>query len=198
MRSTAGGSGGPSKGSQSRIHAALNRCRANSAERRPSGSPQPRACPCTPSRSPAFTSASPAPPSTASTSRVRAGEFYALLGPNGAGKTTTLRMVAGLLQPDAGSISIFGIDALRDPIAAKRVTAWVSDEPMIYDKLTPFEYLEFVAGLWRSSRAAAARAPTSSSTCSACAPSRTSAARASPRACARRWRSPAPWSTTRA
>ncbi|MEO8683408.1 MAG: ATP-binding cassette domain-containing protein, partial [Devosia sp.] len=42
---------------------------------------------------------------------IRAGEFYALLGPNGAGKTTILRMVAGLLQPDAGAISIFGIDA---------------------------------------------------------------------------------------
>jgi ABC-2 type transport system ATP-binding protein len=79
---------------------------------------------------------------------VRTGEFYALLGPNGAGKTTTLRMVAGLLQPDAGSIAIAGVDALRDPIAAKQVTAWVSDEPMIYDKLTPLEYLEFVAGLW--------------------------------------------------
>jgi ABC-2 type transport system ATP-binding protein len=79
---------------------------------------------------------------------VREGEFYALLGPNGAGKTTTLRMVAGLLQPDAGTISIAGIDALGDPIAAKQVTAWVSDEPMIYDKLTPLEYLEFVAGLW--------------------------------------------------
>jgi len=79
---------------------------------------------------------------------VRSGEFYALLGPNGAGKTTTLRMVAGLLQPDAGSIAITGIDALRDPVAAKQVTAWVSDEPMIYDKLTPLEYLEFVAGLW--------------------------------------------------
>jgi ABC-2 type transport system ATP-binding protein len=79
---------------------------------------------------------------------VRGGEFYALLGPNGAGKTTTLRMVAGLLQPDSGSISVLGIDALRDPIAAKQITAWVSDEPMIYDKLTPLEYLEFVAGLW--------------------------------------------------
>ncbi len=103
---------------------------------------------------------------------IRAGEFYALLGPNGAGKTTTLRMVAGLLQPDAGAISVFGIDALRDPIESKRIIAWVSDEPMIYldalrdpieskriiawvsdepmiyDKLTPFEYLEFVAGLW--------------------------------------------------
>jgi len=79
---------------------------------------------------------------------VRTGEFYCLLGPNGAGKTTTLRMVAGLLMPDAGSISVFGIDALADPVEAKRIMAWVSDEPMIYDKLTPFEYLEFVAGLW--------------------------------------------------
>ena len=79
---------------------------------------------------------------------VRAGEFYALVGPNGAGKTTTLRMVAGLLRPDAGSVSIFGVDALSDPVAAKQIMAWVSDEPMIYDKLTPVEYLEFVAGLW--------------------------------------------------
>jgi ABC-2 type transport system ATP-binding protein len=86
---------------------------------------------------------------------VRAGEFYALLGPNGAGKTTILRMVAGLLRPDAGAIRIFGVDALLDPVAAKQVLAWVSDEPMIYDKLTPFEYLEFVAGLWGVDAAAA-------------------------------------------
>ena len=77
---------------------------------------------------------------------IRAGEFYSLLGPNGAGKTTTLRMVAGLLPPDDGSIHICGIDARRDPVEAKRIVAWVSDEPMIYDKLTPYEYLEFVAG----------------------------------------------------
>jgi ABC-2 type transport system ATP-binding protein len=79
---------------------------------------------------------------------VRAGEFYALLGPNGAGKTTTLRMIAGLLRPDAGTIRVSGIDALADPVAAKRMMAWISDEPMIYDKLTPQEYLEFIAGLW--------------------------------------------------
>jgi ABC-2 type transport system ATP-binding protein len=77
------------------------------------------------------------------------GEFYALVGPNGAGKTTTLRMVAGLLRPDAGTITIGGINAQSDPIAAKQITAWLSDEPMIYDRLTPFEYLAFVAGLWR-------------------------------------------------
>ena len=80
---------------------------------------------------------------------LRAGEFYVLLGPNGAGKTTILRMVAGLLQADAGAISIFGIDARRSPVEAKRVVAWVSDEPMVYDRLTPLEYLEFVAGLWQ-------------------------------------------------
>jgi len=80
--------------------------------------------------------------------QVRQGEFYALLGPNGAGKTTILRMVAGLLQPEAGTIKICGIDSRRDPIAAKSVVAWVSDEPMVYDRLTPLEYLEFVGGLW--------------------------------------------------
>jgi len=80
---------------------------------------------------------------------VYGGEFYALVGPNGAGKTTTLRMIVGLLRPDAGSIAIASIDALVDPVGAKQITAWLSDEPMIYDRLTPFEYLEFVAGLWR-------------------------------------------------
>ncbi|MES1157013.1 MAG: ABC transporter ATP-binding protein [Alphaproteobacteria bacterium] len=79
---------------------------------------------------------------------IRAGELYALLGPNGAGKTTTLRMVAGLLKPDGGAIRVFGVDALSDPIAAKRVIAWLPDEPMLYDKLTAWEYLEFIAGLW--------------------------------------------------
>ncbi|HEX7760557.1 MAG TPA: ABC transporter ATP-binding protein [Caulobacteraceae bacterium] len=86
---------------------------------------------------------------------VRAGELYALLGPNGAGKTTTLRMVAGLLKPDAGSIFVFGIDALAQPAAAKQIIAWAPDEPMLYDRLTPMEYLEFVAGLWGVDAAAA-------------------------------------------
>ena len=79
---------------------------------------------------------------------VRAGELYALLGPNGAGKTTTLRMVTGLLRPDVGTIKVFGVDALADSLSAKRMIAWLPDEPMLYDKLTAMEYLEFVAGLW--------------------------------------------------
>src|SRR5690606_1752016 len=88
---------------------------------------------------------------------INAGEFYALLGPNGAGKTTILRMVAGLLKPDAGSISVLGVDAQADPVAAKRLMAWVSDEPMVYDRLTPLEYLAFVAGLWEVQPDQAAR-----------------------------------------
>lgn len=88
---------------------------------------------------------------------IRRGEFYALLGPNGAGKTTTLRMVAGLLRPDGGSIKILDIDALNDPVAAKAVTAWVPDEPAVYDKLDPIEYLEFIAGLWGMDEAKASK-----------------------------------------
>ena len=130
---------------------------------------------------------------------VRSGEFYALLGPNGAGKTTTLRMVAGLLRPDAGSVSVLGIDALADPVAAKQITAWVSDEPMIYDKLTP-------AGISRLRRRALGHRPrgfanrrrTISWSRSASSRICTSAARDFPRACARRWRWPEHWFTTRA
>jgi len=79
---------------------------------------------------------------------VRRGELYALLGPNGAGKTTTLRLVTGLLAPDAGTVEVLGIDLATAPAAAKSKLAYLPDEPMLYGKLKPFEYLEFVAGLW--------------------------------------------------
>jgi ABC-2 type transport system ATP-binding protein len=61
-------------------------------------------------------------------------------------------MVSGLLKPDAGAISVFGIDAIANPVAAKRIIGWLSDEPMIYEKLTPLEYLEFVSGFGAWSR----------------------------------------------
>lgn len=79
---------------------------------------------------------------------IAAGEIYALLGPNGAGKTTTLRIIAGLLHPDAGSIEIFGISIINSPLQAKAMMAWLPDEPLLYDKLSALEYLQFVAGLW--------------------------------------------------
>ena len=89
--------------------------------------------------------------------RFEPGVFFALLGPNGAGKTTTLRAIAGLCEPDGGSIEVFGIDARRDPLAARRIIAWLPDEPQLYDKLDPLEYLEFVAGLWDVPAAVAER-----------------------------------------
>ena len=80
------------------------------------------------------------------------GQFHALLGPNGAGKTTTLCIVAGLLKADAGHVAIFGHDTVRETDAAKRITAFLPDDPMLYGKLNPLEYLEFVAGLWESTQ----------------------------------------------
>jgi ABC-2 type transport system ATP-binding protein len=85
------------------------------------------------------------------------GEFHALLGPNGAGKTTTLRIVAGLAKADTGSVSVFGHDVMLDPIAAKRIMAFLPDDPLLYGKLTALEYLEFVAGLWSIESATAAK-----------------------------------------
>jgi ABC-2 type transport system ATP-binding protein len=76
------------------------------------------------------------------------GEFHALLGPNGAGKTTTLRLVAGLMKPDFGTVAILGRDIAAQPAEAKRGLAFLPDDPLLYGKLYPLEYLEFVAGLW--------------------------------------------------
>ncbi|MDF5712373.1 MAG: ABC transporter ATP-binding protein [Rhizonema sp. NSF051] len=80
--------------------------------------------------------------------QITQGSFYALLGPNGAGKTTTLRMVAGLLQPDSGDAVILGHSITRASNAGKQLLAYIPDEPLIYGKLRPMEYLEFIAGLW--------------------------------------------------
>lgn len=80
--------------------------------------------------------------------QITEGSFYALLGANGAGKTTTLRMVAGLLQADSGDILILGHSIKRSPQKAKQFLAYLPDEPLLYNKLRPMEYLEFVAGLW--------------------------------------------------
>jgi ABC-2 type transport system ATP-binding protein len=80
--------------------------------------------------------------------RVPRGLLYAFLGPNGAGKTTSIRMIAGLLRPDAGEVFIEGVPLRDNPSAAKRPLAYVPDDPVLYGKLRPLEYLEFVAALW--------------------------------------------------
>lgn len=79
---------------------------------------------------------------------VEAGEVFGFLGPNGAGKTTTLRMLAGILRPTSGVIHIGGADLLADPTSAKRRLGFIPDRPFVYEKLTGWEYLRFVAGLY--------------------------------------------------
>jgi ABC-2 type transport system ATP-binding protein len=79
---------------------------------------------------------------------VAAGEIHGFLGPNGAGKTTTIRMVAGLLKPTAGSVTIAGHDLAREPEAAKRALGFIPDRPFLYEKLTAAEFLRFHGGLY--------------------------------------------------
>ena len=76
------------------------------------------------------------------------GELFGLLGPNGAGKTSTLRMIAGILRPDAGSVSIDGFDIVADPYRAKARLGYIPDRPFVYEKLTGTELLRFAAGLY--------------------------------------------------
>jgi len=79
---------------------------------------------------------------------IAGGEFFAVLGPNGAGKTTTIKMVAGLLRPTAGRILVGGVDVQVDPIGAKKVCAYVPDQPFLYDKLSGLEFMNFIADLY--------------------------------------------------
>jgi ABC-2 type transport system ATP-binding protein len=79
---------------------------------------------------------------------IKAGEVFGVLGVNGAGKTTTLRMLAGILTPTAGDISIFGISLRDNPIEAKRICGYIPDRPYLYNKLTGREFLYFVSDLY--------------------------------------------------
>ncbi len=76
---------------------------------------------------------------------VSRGELFAFVGPNGAGKTTTIKIIAGLLRPDAGRVQVCGHSMHHDGQAAKSVIAYVPDQPFLYDKLTGREFLHFVA-----------------------------------------------------
>jgi ABC-2 type transport system ATP-binding protein len=79
---------------------------------------------------------------------INTGEIFALLGPNGSGKSTTLKMLLGLVQPDAGEISVLGLDVLKDPVAVKRQAGYVPESPNIYEFLTGIEYLDFIADIY--------------------------------------------------
>ena len=79
---------------------------------------------------------------------VAPGEVLGLVGPNGAGKTSTLRCLSGIIPPSRGAIRIGDHDLVRDPIAAKRLLAFFSDEPRLFDYLTVRQHLAFVARIY--------------------------------------------------
>lgn len=79
--------------------------------------------------------------------RLHRGEVLAFLGPNGAGKTTTIKMISGLVRPDAGQVSIDGLDPHRQSLALKRVGAVLEGNRNLYWRLTPLENIEYFGGL---------------------------------------------------
>lgn len=79
---------------------------------------------------------------------VRSGEIYGFIGHNGAGKTTTLRSVAGILDFDGGEIKIDGYDIVKDAVAAKSVTAFLPDNPDLYEFMSGIKYLNFIADVY--------------------------------------------------
>ena len=76
------------------------------------------------------------------------GEIYGFIGHNGAGKTTTLKACAGILAPDEGEIYIDGISIRQDPLAVKKIIAYLPDDPQLYPFLTGIKYLNFIADIF--------------------------------------------------
>lgn len=83
---------------------------------------------------------------------VNAGDIYGFIGHNGAGKTTTLRVAAGILDFTEGEIFVNGVSIKKDPLACKKVTAYIPDNPDLYEHLTGIQYLNFIADLYEISK----------------------------------------------
>jgi len=80
---------------------------------------------------------------------VRDGEIFGFLGPNGAGKTTTIKMLTGVLRPDAGDARIEGVSIGAQPLRAKALFGSVGDNPELWNRLKAHEYLDFIADVYR-------------------------------------------------
>lgn len=79
---------------------------------------------------------------------IKPGEIFGLLGPNGSGKSTTIKMLLGLVQPDAGSVSVLGMNVGRDPVAVKQSVGYAPESPRLYEYLTGIEYLDFIGDVY--------------------------------------------------
>ncbi|MGY8640070.1 MAG: ABC transporter ATP-binding protein [Verrucomicrobiales bacterium] len=80
--------------------------------------------------------------------KIEKGEFFAFLGPNAAGKTTTIKLLTGLLRPTSGFAKICGFDIQENPLEVKRRIGYIPDVAEFYDKLTPLEFMGFIADLF--------------------------------------------------
>ena len=87
------------------------------------------------------------------TIHVAPGDLYAFIGHNGAGKTTTLKCITGIHDFEEGKILVSGVDVRRDPIASKRLFAYIPDNPDLYEYLTGIQYLSFIADVFGVSAA---------------------------------------------
>jgi len=79
---------------------------------------------------------------------INRGEVFGLLGPNGSGKSTTMKMLLGLVQPDAGSVAVLGTQVKKDPVAVKQQIGYVPEAPRLYEFLTGIEYLDFIGDVY--------------------------------------------------
>jgi len=79
---------------------------------------------------------------------IKRGEVFGLLGPNGSGKSTTMKMLLGLVKPDAGSVTVLGTEVQRDPVAVKQQIGYVPEAPRLYEFLTGIEYLDFIGDVY--------------------------------------------------
>ena len=84
---------------------------------------------------------------------IKAGEIFGFIGPNGAGKSTTIKMITGILTPDAGTIEIDGLNLAENPIAAKSIVGFVPDNHETYETLKGIEYLNFIGTMYGVSSA---------------------------------------------
>ena len=79
---------------------------------------------------------------------INEGEIFGFLGPNGAGKSTSLKMIVGILEQTEGTITVNGLDTLKNPMEVKKIISYVPDNPDIYTKMTGIKYLNFICDIY--------------------------------------------------
>lgn len=80
---------------------------------------------------------------------IEGGKITGFLGPNGAGKTTTINMIVGILSPTHGKVTVNGYDVTTDGYESKKLISYIPDNPLLYETMTGFEYLNFIANVYQ-------------------------------------------------